>query len=614
MQLRSDILPALRVLANRRYGLDVYQRGYVWSDRELSQFLTDLEDYAIDWGADPAAPPWFLGSVIVEKRAERSFLVDGQQRLVTLSLLLAALHGRADRARRRDIELVLGRDVRGLPVAVGRYQIAFSALASGAVDDVRPEWDDDQRRIAQAYLSIQDWLAAASDATDISALAEAVMRRCFFNVVTVTETELAYRLFNSLNARGKPLTTLEALKGVLFADLNEDERAALARRWDEARADAEHAGANATLDALRAGLIARHAPPEAFTPDAARRGDVRVIRDNPFEWLTAQDAARPPADQVGAELPFHLRLYARLADAARVPTGGAEAAHFVTETGVALASWAPVVMAPLVPRHGDPTDNARKAAAALAFVDIAAARAAWRPGWLSPAALRDRLLAVTPELRGLEPEPLAYRLGALLEERFEKPIQAHPKLHIGAGGLSQRTARVLLARLSAQVEVLASAPKGDYAVFARDGEDGFAVERLIAARAPQARDSLNGADDFESLRDLLGVLVLAPSAMVRDLERASFSRKAARYGEARNTLAMLMAPGFPDDPLLATSLSGVGAKLGPYPDGLKREDVVARQAGYAALAGETWRASRIMEAAADPNPRLVALLAFAADA
>ncbi len=615
MQLKSDILPILRVLANQRYGLDMYQRGYVWSDRELTHFLTDLEDYAIDWAGDPSAPPWFMGSVIIERRADRSFLVDGQQRLVTFSLLLLALHDYADRAGRRDIELALGGGSGGLslPIAVGRYQTVFAALAGGTAAGPRAEWDEDQRRIAEAHLRIKEWLAASKTLGDLAELVEDVLRRCYLNVVTVTETEMAYRLFNSLNARGKPLTTVDALKSVLFMGLEEDERAELAANWDGARAEAEKktaSGANVTLDALRAAMIARHAPPEAFDGETASRQDLRTIRENPFEWLMANDAERPPTDQIGRELPFYLRVYGRLAEASATPTGGAEMAHFICDSGLELDHWAPVVMAALDPRSGDPDANARKAAAALAFLDIVSARVAWRPAWLTPASVRDRLSAVVPQLRELDVEPLAYRLAALVEEQFDKKMEPHAKLHVGAGGLSGRAARALLTRITAHAELLSRSPQGDYVTYAEQGPAGFALHYLAEKPDRPEANPVAGEEQLAALKDVLGALILVPYGMTSRLATLQFEDKAPLFADARNALSALMSASAPDDPYLRTSLSSLNARLGPYPLGLSAEDVARRQAGYAALANEVWRPTRIMEAAGDPSPRLLRLLGF----
>lgn len=606
MQLKSEIQPVMRVLANQRYGLDVYQRGYVWSERELAQFLTDLEDYTIDWASEPNPAPWFLGSAIIERRGAENYLVDGQQRLVTMGLLLLALHPNCDRSVRKDVELALSGD-RGLklPLAVRRYQDVFSALAKDGADTPDPDWDSDQRRIAEAFMRIRDWVNSADRSETADEIANGVLRRCLLNVVTVTETELAYRLFNSLNARGKPLSTVEALKGVLFANLGENDRAALSERWDAARSEAESkpgAGVNATLDALRAAITARHADADIFT-DPARKNELRRLRENPFEWLARAEDSGLFMDRIGAELPFDLRVFARAEAAARRPTPGAEALHFVSACGIDAESWAPVLLAALEPRYGDPDENARKASAVIAFLDIVAARTAWRPGQWSPAAIRDKLSQAAPALRGLQTEELAYRLGMFLQEHFDAPFEPHERLYVGPGGISESVTHALLARLAAQVELFASPPMGDYTTFVDDKASGYGLMTLTIAQENAGKATASGHHP-------LGATVLAPVEMAEDYADAPFSAQAEALKNAANTMALLVSSAAPDDPFLNTSLSGVGADLALDESGLTSEKVETRQASYAALAHEIWRDFAIMEAAGNPSPRLVKLLSF----
>ena len=83
------------VSGNKQFEVPIYQRRYDWSEKECEQLWNDI----LGAGADESILSYFLGSIVYIKEdnhhisslMERCYLIDGQQRLATVSLLLAAL-------------------------------------------------------------------------------------------------------------------------------------------------------------------------------------------------------------------------------------------------------------------------------------------------------------------------------------------------------------------------------------------------------------------------------------------------------------------------------------------------------------------------------------------
>lgn len=109
--MRADAYPLDTVLGERQqWVVPVYQRHYEWEtgeDKQLPKFWADLEDEATDRleGRNPF-PHYFGAIIFAEPQAQafgavrRRFLVDGQQRITTFQLVLAAIR---EVARKRDI-------------------------------------------------------------------------------------------------------------------------------------------------------------------------------------------------------------------------------------------------------------------------------------------------------------------------------------------------------------------------------------------------------------------------------------------------------------------------------------------------------------------------------
>lgn len=70
-----------------------YQREFIWeADKHVLQFLEDINNEFHNGGEGKSHTNYFIGSIIIVKRADDTFeVIDGQQRLTTIILTLCAL-------------------------------------------------------------------------------------------------------------------------------------------------------------------------------------------------------------------------------------------------------------------------------------------------------------------------------------------------------------------------------------------------------------------------------------------------------------------------------------------------------------------------------------------
>src|SRR5215813_3663913 len=87
------------LLAGRKYAIDYYQREYKWQQKQVAELIGDLADKFLEsHEADNERSAvadyghYFLGSIIISDKDGQKFIIDGQQRLTTLTLLLIFLH------------------------------------------------------------------------------------------------------------------------------------------------------------------------------------------------------------------------------------------------------------------------------------------------------------------------------------------------------------------------------------------------------------------------------------------------------------------------------------------------------------------------------------------
>lgn len=202
-----------------------FQRSYAWSPDEVTELLDDVYD---DDGRGAARSTYFLGSIVLA--GDDPFLVlDGQQRLATVSLLLAAIADRllplhAEHGQHLRNMLLGGRFGERLQPKLtlqpGDREL-FRALLD-APSDPGPGREPLRRALAAIQRHIDAMLERrrVRGATDKSSLVELGRRVLneveLVQIVAPTESD-AFRLFETLNDRGLPLNAADLIKNKLFA-------------------------------------------------------------------------------------------------------------------------------------------------------------------------------------------------------------------------------------------------------------------------------------------------------------------------------------------------------------------------------------------------------------
>lgn len=106
----STITPHYRnvqqLLQSQSFSIDEYQREYKWEKENIDELLSDLQGKFFNYykqGDETSAisnyGEYFLGSIIVSKRNNKNYLIDGQQRVTSLTLLLICLYRSAEEQR-----------------------------------------------------------------------------------------------------------------------------------------------------------------------------------------------------------------------------------------------------------------------------------------------------------------------------------------------------------------------------------------------------------------------------------------------------------------------------------------------------------------------------------
>lgn len=239
------------------FAIPDYQRPYSWGAEQSLQLLDDL-DGAIDRDPDE---PYFLGSlVLVRDSGRRAEVIDGQQRLTTLSILFAVMRDlTANEDLRKELsdfiqepgKITAGtkpkprlelrpRDAhffREYVQTVGSTDQLIALDDNAVVVDSRRNIRDNARALRS---QLADWPSKR-----LEQLAELVGSRTFLVVVATPDLTSAYRIFSVMNARGLDLSPSDIFKARTIGEVDDDDRAIYSKKWEDAE---EELGRNGFAD------------------------------------------------------------------------------------------------------------------------------------------------------------------------------------------------------------------------------------------------------------------------------------------------------------------------------------------------------------------------------
>ena len=241
------------------YRIPRFQRDYSWTDEEWEDLWLDLVG-TLQPGGEPAH---YLGYLVLQSADDKTFdVIDGQQRLTTVSIIVLAILKNLQRqidagndadANKQRIDQIRQTYVGYLdPVTLvsrpkltlnrnnnSYYQDYLAPLGHLPVRGFRAsehllrkafEWFD--RHIGELLKK-----STGSEGMRLAQFVEDMSDRLFFTVITVTDELNAYKVFETLNARGVRLSATDLLKNYLFSVLDRDrpndhELRSLEDRWE----------------------------------------------------------------------------------------------------------------------------------------------------------------------------------------------------------------------------------------------------------------------------------------------------------------------------------------------------------------------------------------------
>jgi uncharacterized protein with ParB-like and HNH nuclease domain len=248
------------LFGTKKYYADFYQREYKWNDaqqayRPVKSLLDDIfyrfdlkykPDMDISEEAISKYDWYYLNSYMTNTVGGKTYIVDGQQRLTTLSILIICLHKMGQKLGvaanvLRFIEMkICSYDAHGNHVYWMGFDDRINAFTAihNLDEDGKPVGEFksiSERNIREAWKTINDYLAARLTTVHLfDAFRLYLLKRVILIEIDVDEPKDVAMAFEVINDRGVPLSAYEILKGKVLGIIDKEEVSRYVDCWESA--------------------------------------------------------------------------------------------------------------------------------------------------------------------------------------------------------------------------------------------------------------------------------------------------------------------------------------------------------------------------------------------
>jgi uncharacterized protein with ParB-like and HNH nuclease domain len=557
-EIQAKTRSVRELLSDTKYGIDYYQREYKWQTKQIVELVSDLttaflEEYQPQHERKDVASygHYFLGSIVISQPDEKKQIVDGQQRLTSLTLLLIYLHNiQKDRIDIVSVEKMIFSEEYGeksFNLDIPERNECMNALFDGVPYDAVDQFESIQNLIGRysdieeafpaeisgdkALLYFVDWLRNKTQLVEITAYADAD----------------AYTIFETMNDRGLSLSNTDMLKGYLLASITDTTKRAEANKeikhWllTFAKRDNERDTKESEADFFKAWIRAKYAQDIRERKKGAKPEDFDLIGTEYHRWIRANrelvglNASDDFNKWVRQDLRFFARIYLELLSASESLKLGLESVRFNADQG--FTQQFQVLLAPLLPTDDEATVKAKLKLTAD-YLDCWLNRRMWNFKSIDYSTLQYATFLLTKELRNLSLDALRDKLiTRLTNDQTELPLDEQPYLN----NWNAKSLHRQLARFTHWLEEQSGQPGRYLEYIFRSGNNAYVIAKLWANHFERHTDEFAHAQEFSTHRNKVGGLVLLPKKINASLNDKPYSDKLEHY-QSENLLARSLHP------------------------------------------------------------------------
>lgn len=593
------------VLNEQKYTVDYFQREYSWGQKHIEQLVSDLTTSFLQEytegdirAAGENYNNYYMGPFVVSVKDGKRSIIDGQQRLTSLTLLLIYVNNlQKELGISESIERMIFSEARGnksFNIQVEERTECLHSLFNKGEYTPKESDDESTKNMAVRYADIVEFFPDDIKGDVLSFFIDWLK----FNVILVEiiaySDENAYTIFETMNDRGLNLTPTEMLKGFMLSRFHDTAKREKANTfWKESMQELHSYDKDEDQRFIQSWLRAKYA-------DSIRQGKVGSknedfekigtrfhswVRENLEKMGLSENSSEAFSSFIDIEFDFYLKAYLVMLDAIANLQEDLEHVYYINDWGIASSLSFPLLLAPLTIED---TDNEVKEKMNLVakYIETFVVRRAVNYRKFASSSIRYTMYSLVKEIRGKSIEELKTILSQKLIDMPEKwdAIQK-----FGMHGQNKRFVKFLLSRISSYIDKQAGIDT-NYDSYFRPNGKAFEIEHIWANKYERHTDEFDQKADFELFRNRIGDLVLLPRGTNQSYGDKPYNMKHKHYVKENLLVQSLTPLAYENNPNFTNMVKNTALPFVAHEE-FNKSDIKQRQKLYQSICEQMWKDS-----------------------
>ena len=604
-KIDADDRNVFEVLNERKYTVDYFQREYSWEQKHIEQLITDLTSTFLDGytEGDPRTAVehynnYYLGPFVASSKDGMKSIIDGQQRLTSLTLFLIFLNNlQKEIGGNESIEPLVFSEKYGrksFNIQVEERRNCLEKLFLQGHYEVQPDDGESTINMARRYADISEAFPEEIKGTAFPYFLDWLKYNVILVEITAYSDDNAYTIFESMNDRGLNLTSTEMLKGYILSRFKESKHRESANQfWTQSIQSLHRHTKEEDQKFFQAWFRSQYADTIRQGKAGSSNEDFEKIgtrfhswfRDNLSKMGLKADSPLEFGTLVHVEMKHYLRAYLDILAAQQEEKEGWEHVFYHCKWGTADSLSFPLMLASLKPTDS-PAVTRQKINEVARFMETFAVRRSINFRKFGASSIRYTMYSLVKELRGKDLESLRSLLKAKLAEMPEKwDGVAEFRLH----GMNRTFVKFLLSRITGFIDQQSGASTNFTTYFISPGSKAYEIEHIWADRFDDHRDDFEQQHEFDNYRNRIGDLVLLPHGTNQSYGAMSYQQKVEHYLKENLLVKSLHPKAYEKNPNFVRMADRLGLKFKAHTTFCKA-DINERQALVQRICEVIWAA------------------------
>lgn len=544
------------ILNSKTFTVNVYQREYRWGRKQIEQLINDITDcFLLSYengqfkheDTDEVAQYgfYFMGSIIRTGDDSTREIIDGQQRLTSLTILLMYINKLLHDQNNHDLDSMLPNMILSSPfgakktfnINVPERKECMEHLVKGETN-FQPI-NESSQTLLDRYLDIVDLFRDEITPDALPYFACWIMHKILLLEIIAPSEQEAHTIFITMNDRGLSLNSAEMLKAYILNEVSEDEKAEVNAKWQElvgkikATSSSDQSGVVNTADVefISLWLRGNYAKSLREGKKDSEDKDYELLGEKFHEWVRQNckkqmglTSSKDYKDFVIKEMNQMVDLYLRITKYSKALTVGFESVFYNANRDL---NYQTLLMIAAVDKNDEPSIVDEKIKLIAMFVDVFASNRILNYKKANFNTNKAFLFKVLVNIRNKSTKEIAIVLTKALQDA-----------HVGwdkfedlnyENQFFKRYALHFLGRFASYINVQMGNPSEFDVYVNRNTKNPFDIEHILPDMYSDYADFFEDEKEFNAFRHNIGNLIILTKDKNRSYQDMPYSQKVQKY-------------------------------------------------------------------------------------